>query len=125
MHPNDREGLYIFISLVFGILIIAFYIRAWIAMGYIRRIYQIMTSKFISLDAIVQDIIENMSETEKANLIEISEEDFVKIHFDWGTEIRNTYDLWDNKALLKKLEAKNADEASMIIIKAVWKELNE
>ena len=84
-----------------------------------------MTSNFNALDTIVQDIIKNMTEVDKLNVIDTSEEELIMFHHGWGTGIRNFYGLWHNKELLNNLEAKDADEASRIIIKAVWKVLNE
>ena len=82
-------------------------------------------SKSNSLETIVTDIIENMSEADKANVVETSEEDLIYFHHGWGNGIRNSYNLWHDKKLLKELGKDNADDASMVIIKAVWEALRE
>ncbi len=82
-------------------------------------------SKPNTLDTIVEDIIENMSEADKASVVETSEEDLITFHHGWGTGIRNSYNLMHDKTLLKELGKDNAADASMVIIEAVWKALRE
>ena len=78
-----------------------------------------------TLDKIIEDIIENMGEADKANVIETSEDDLIRFHHGWGAGIRNHLNLWHDKALLKEIGEEHPDDASMVIIKAVWKALRE
>lgn len=57
---------------------------------------------------VVEDIIKRLTEYHK-----------------WGASIRDRYNLYQNKALLKATGKAHADGASMVIIKAVWKALRE
>ena len=92
---------------------------------------KIDTSKFESglkrvLQAFMTAVeLKQMSEADKATAINTAEEDLIQFHNSWGMGIRNGYNLWHDKALLKELGAEHPDDASMIIIKAVWKALQE
>ena len=92
---------------------------------------KIDTSKFESgLKRVLQAfmtavVLKDMSEADKATVVNTSEEDLIQFHNSWGMGIRNGYNLWHDKALVKELGAEHPDDASMIIIKAVWKTLRE
>ncbi len=77
------------------------------------------------LTEIVTDILKQMSETDKAAVIDTAEEDLIQFHNGWGMGIRNGYNLWHDKALVKALGAEHPDDASMVIIRAVWTALRE
>lgn len=48
----------------------------------------------------------------------------VRFHHGWGTGIRNAFGLWGgNAALLADCGCTHPDDASMVIIEAVWKRL--
>ena len=66
-----------------------------------------------------------MTEADKATVVNTIEEDPIEFHFGWGTSIRNYYNLWQNQALLRATGSENPDDASMVIIKAVWKALRD
>lgn len=83
------------------------------------------TSTPTNLSEIVEDIIKDMSEADKATVVNTAEEDLIQFHHGWGTAIRNRYHLWRNSALLKDIGKDHPDEASMVIIKNVWKALQE
>lgn len=58
-------------------------------------------------------------------------DDLIEFHFGWGMGIRNAFGLWGgNEALLQSCaEARgypfiHPDDASMVIIEAVWERLN-
>ena len=73
-----------------------------------------------TLPEAVADIIENMSEADKANVINTTEADLIQFHHGWGTAIRKDYNLWRNPALVKATGKEHPDAASNVIIKAVW-----
>lgn len=74
---------------------------------------------------VVEDIIENMSEADKANVVNTPEDDLIMFHHEWGKHIRNHYNLWQNPALVKATGKEHPDDASMVIIKAVWQALRD
>lgn len=83
------------------------------------------TAEYHTIAAVVADIIANMRETDKENVINTPEEDLILFHHGWGTRIRNRYDLWRNTALVKATGKEHPDDASNVIIKAVWHKLRE
>ena len=83
------------------------------------------TSNLNTMAEVVEDIIENMSEADKANVVETSEDDLIMFHHGWGTGIRNQYNLWYNEALLKDIGKEHPDDASTVIIRAVWEALRK
>lgn len=51
-----------------------------------------------------------------------AEEDLINHHMGLGQFIRNVFGLYgDNKALLGNAGADNADDASMVIVEALWR----
>ncbi|MCY3742874.1 MAG: hypothetical protein OXH00_17810 [Candidatus Poribacteria bacterium] len=83
------------------------------------------TTTPITLQEIVADFIEDMSESLKATFRNTAKDDLIALHPGWGKGIRNKYNLWHDNALVKSLGVDHPDDASMIIIKAVWKALRE
>ena len=77
------------------------------------------------LTEIMEAILKDMSEADKATIIDTEEDDLIQFHNSWGRSIRNGNNLWHDKALVKELGAEHPDDASMIIIKAVWKTLQD
>ena len=57
----------------------------------------------------MEDIIKDMSEADKASVVNTVEEDLIMFHDGWGMGIRNGYNLWHDKALVKALGAENDD----------------
>lgn len=78
-----------------------------------------------TLPEVVADIIEKMSETDKATVINTPEENLIQFYLSWGTAIRKDYNLWQNPALVKATGEEYPDAASMVIIKAVWQALHD
>ena len=72
---------------------------------------------------VVADIIEKMSEAEKATVVNTPEADLIQFHHGWGTAIRKDYNLWRNQELLEATGKEHPDDASMVIIQAVWQTL--
>ena len=78
-----------------------------------------------TLPEVVADIIEKMSEADKATVINTPEETLIQFYLSWGTAIRKDYNLWQNPALVKATGAEYPDAASMVIIKTVWQALHD
>ena len=78
-----------------------------------------------TLEEVVEDVLKNMSKADKANVANTAEDNLVMFHHGWGTGIRNGYNLWQNQALVRAIGAEHPDDASMIIIKAVWQALKD
>lgn len=66
-----------------------------------------------------------MSEADKANVVNTAEEDLIEFHNSWGRDIRNRYNLWQNQELVKATGTNHPNDASGVIIKSVWKALQE
>ena len=73
----------------------------------------------------MEAILKSMPEADKTTIVTTDEEDLIEFHDNWGRSIRNGYNLWHDKALMKELGAEHPDDASMVIIQAVWKALQE
>lgn len=79
-----------------------------------------------SVKAAVADILGKMNEQDKARVRQAKRADLGRFQHGWGTAIRNHYGLWrGNQALTLSACGKpcHPDEASMVIIEAVWKAL--
>ena len=72
---------------------------------------------------VVADIIEDMSEADKATVVNTPENDLIQFHYGLGTAIRKDYNLWQNQALVKATGEEHPDAASNVIIQAVWQAL--
>lgn len=81
-----------------------------------------------TLDQPVNQIISEMSERDRTTVRKTPETELTKFHFGWGTAIRSSFGLWTgNEELLRscRSESLDADDASMVIISAVWQRLRE
>jgi hypothetical protein len=81
-----------------------------------------------SVDEAVEILILGMSEEELKKIREMDKDDLIELHFNLGMFIRNSFGLWgDNDALIKSCMKKSgvvdADPASSVIIKALWKKI--
>jgi hypothetical protein len=73
-------------------------------------------------------IISELSEADKNLIMNFKQERLIKFHHGFGTGIRNDFGLWKgNKAFIESACGKpcHPDTASMAIIEAVWRKLNE
>lgn len=76
----------------------------------------------------VKDILTRMSEKDKELVRKTQGADLIMFHHGWGTGIRNYYGLWrGNQKLIVSACGRpcHPDDASMIIIRAVWQELQK
>jgi hypothetical protein len=79
-----------------------------------------------SLDDAVKICLLTMTAAEKSELKNTSEENLIMAHFGWAVNMRNEFGMWqENTALIKSCCANNPDEASMVIVKEVWRVLNQ
>lgn len=63
---------------------------------------------------------------EKAKIAAMSQDDLFALHLGLGMWIRNNLGLWsENSALLESARAQNPDDASVVIIEALWRRLQE
>ena len=47
-----------------------------------------------TLPEVVADIIANMTDAQKAQVVRMPENSLINFHHGWGTRIRNDYNLW-------------------------------
>lgn len=79
-----------------------------------------------TLEEAVRISILTMTGKEKEILKNTSEEDLVLFHYNYAVNMRNEFGLWDgNDELLESCGAPDADGASMAIVRAVWKALQD
>ena len=80
----------------------------------------------ITVKATVADLLSALSAENKETVRKTKKDDLIMFHHGWGTGIRNHYGLWrGNSALIEDACGKRChpDDASMVIIEAVWKAL--
>lgn len=66
-----------------------------------------------------------MTSKEKNEVKNTSEEDLILFHMGWAMNIRNEFGMWQgNDSLIRSCVAFEPDDASMVIVNAVWKELD-
>jgi len=73
----------------------------------------------------VDRVISDMSEEDKKRIKDMKETDMLNFHHVWGTHIRNSLGLWHNKELLDACGSRHPDDASTVIIRAVWQKLQQ
>jgi len=82
-----------------------------------------------TVDAAAEMLIDRLSEEDKLRVKNTKKEDLIGFHHGWGTSIRNDFGLWSgNEKLLRAAchgEICHPDEASMVIIEAVWTRLQK
>ena len=79
-----------------------------------------------TIDEAVEFILSEMSKEDKKTMGETPKDDLIKYHHGFGTAIRNKLGLWSgNVELMKATKANHPDDASMVIIEALWEKLQE
>jgi hypothetical protein len=77
-----------------------------------------------TLDEAVAKILDGMKDQDRALVRATPRDGLIRFHHGWGTGIRNTFGLWGgNRALLDACGGGHPDDASMVIIEAVWERL--
>lgn len=80
----------------------------------------------VTIESAVKDLLSTMSDENKQLVKDTTKENLIRFHFGWGRSIRNHYGMWrGNDELIKAACGKpcHPDDASMVIIEAVWKAL--
>lgn len=78
-----------------------------------------------TLNEAVKVCLLTMTTKDKKTVKNTSEENLIVFHMGWAVNMRNAFGMWEsNTALLESCGASNPDDASMVIVEAVWKELN-
>ena len=74
---------------------------------------------------IVLDVIQHLNDAQKTEMLLSPKQELFQFHHGLGRKIRNHYQLWQDKALLAEIGKEHPDDASGVIIKAVWDKLRE
>ncbi|MBK7676955.1 MAG: hypothetical protein IPJ27_20585 [Candidatus Accumulibacter sp.] len=79
-----------------------------------------------TIDEAVGVVIATLPDDDKATISAMSESELIGLHMSLGAWIRNNFGLWSgNGPLLESTGEPNADDASMVIVVAVWRRLRE
>lgn len=79
-----------------------------------------------TIEQAVTSILATMSVEDKQKVRATKKDDLIQYHHGWGTAIRNGLGLWrGNGELLADCKAGHPDDASMVIIEAVWERLQK
>jgi hypothetical protein len=79
-----------------------------------------------SLNEAVERLLTVLSEDSKRVVRGTAESDLIRFHFPWGQGIRNDYGMWrGNRELLESCGGGHPDDASMVIIRTVWRRLQD
>jgi len=79
-----------------------------------------------TIDEAVGVVIASLSDEDKAAIAAMTESELIGLHFGLGAWIRNNLGLWKgNRALLESTGETDADDASMVIVAAVWRRVRE
>ena len=81
-----------------------------------------------SVKEAVKRLLLELPENDKLVIKNTPEEDLSLFHFTWANYVRNEFGLWDNndellKDCLPDSNERNPDDASAVIITALWKSL--
>ncbi len=82
-------------------------------------------STLTTLAEVVEDIIMTMDEDNRANVRTKTKDELIALNHWWGQGIRNYYQLWHNKSLVMAIGKEHPEDASMVIIEEVWKQLKK
>ncbi len=79
-----------------------------------------------TVDEAITNILADMSDVDKMQIRDTKKDDLILFHHGWGTGIRNEFGLRrGNKELMADCHSEDPDDASMVIIKAVWERLQK
>jgi hypothetical protein len=79
-----------------------------------------------TVDEAVTSILADMKDADRTRIRDTKKEDLISFHHGWGTGIRDEFGLWrGNTNLMTACHADHPDDASMVIIEAVWQKLQK
>lgn len=79
-----------------------------------------------TIDAAVRVLFGLVPAEELAKITQMSEGDLIGLHFGLGQWIRNNFGLWkENPELMQATGASEPDDASGVIVKALWQRLQD
>jgi hypothetical protein len=79
-----------------------------------------------TVDQAVGVLLGLLPDDEKSKIAAMSQDDLITLHFGLGMWIRNNLGLWSgNRALLESTAVRHPDDASGMIIEALWRRLRE
>ena len=80
-----------------------------------------------TVQSAVDELIEcHMTDDEKLALKEMSKSDLIKLHSSLGRFIRNNFFMWEgNIKLIEDTGKDHPDDASFVIIEALWDTINK
>ena len=79
-----------------------------------------------TIDAAVRVLLGLVPTEELAKITQMSEGDLIDLHFGLGQWIRNNFGLWkENLELMQATGAIDPDDASGVIVKALWQRLQD
>ena len=81
------------------------------------------TPNLNTLAGVVSDILENRTPERRAEIANTLEADLIQFYSSWGRDIRNRYNLWQDSAVLHDIGETHPDDASGVIIRKVWQQL--
>jgi len=81
-----------------------------------------------SIEEAIQLLLTELSGKDQQAVRIMAEEELSSLHFSLGNHIRNGFGLWENNEELLKAccpdgSPRNADDASMVVIEALWRKL--
>ena len=80
----------------------------------------------VTVEEAVNSLIIVLDNEHKRTIALMKEDDLVDLHFSLGAEIRNVFDLHDlGEKLIADCGTSHPDDASMVIINALWKKLTQ
>ena len=81
------------------------------------------TPNLNTMAGVVSDILGNLTVERRAEIANTLEDDLIQFHPSWGRDIRDRYNLWQDSAVLHGIGEDHPDDASMVIIRKVWQQL--
>lgn len=81
------------------------------------------TPNLNTMAGVVSDILENLTAERRAEIANTLGADLIQFHSSWGRDIRNRYNLWQDSAVWHDIGEDHLDDASMMIIRKVWQQL--
>lgn len=79
-----------------------------------------------TIDAAVRVLLGLVPAEELGTITQMAEGDLINVHLGLGQWIRNNFGLWkENLGLMEATGASDPDEASGVIVKALWQQLQD